>query len=493
MSVPVEAHGCTHLRGLSQFTKREQGGNRSDRFGRLFDQHLAPLFTDPRVLEDIGKLEGIMDGGELELSETVAVGQVFFGQFVDHDITLDVSSSFDRVVGSDAISNVRTPTLDLDCLYGGGPEATPHLYVQDGDFKGVKLITGETAADGLFKSHDLPRIGNVALIGDPRNDENRVVSQIQLAMIRFHNKVCDELHPKYPESKDRGKLFEAAREHVTWHYQWCVVHDFLVNMCGQPVVDQILATGRKFYKPKEPFIPVEFSVAAFRFGHSMVPMKVWTRDQFSPTEDDTAFDLFGDEMGKGFSPIGDLRAVCDMHELFLTHEGRPIQKASKMDAKLAKELLKLNMQIVGESEASLATRNLMRGQTHLLPSGEAVAAEMGVDQAQIDLVSDAIKAAAPDLAAGTPLWLYILKEAELIGRAVDGGSEPGEGLGPVGAQIVAEVIIGLIELDDRSWLSRNRNWRPETYADDPQIPIATVGNMLAYAQPELPEIAPLTS
>ena len=222
-----------------------------------------------------------MDGGKKkDRTKTVPVGQVIFGQFIDHDITLDVTSRFDRVNRPERITNQRTPVLDLDCIYGAGPEPHPFLYHNSGPFSGAKLLTGadEPGADAnasadLFRAPAVPDGGRgPAIIGDPRNDENRIVSQLQLGVIRFHNKICQDIHDK--TCQEREELFEEARREVTWHYQWAVVNDFLVHMCGAPVVSNVLSCGRKYYCGTEPFIPVEFSVAAYRFGHSMVPMRI---------------------------------------------------------------------------------------------------------------------------------------------------------------------------------------------------------------------------
>ena len=147
---------------------------------------------------------------------------------------------------------------------------------------------------------------------------------------------------------------------------------------------------------------------------------------------------------------------------------------------------------------------MVRGQSFLLPSGEAVAEELGRPEEEIEKISKAARKDEPGLGAGTPLWYYILKEAELIGREEPGTPEkrkgkgrkrspakntkPGEGLGPVGATLVAEVIIGLIELDPRSWLGANRNWHPETYAHDAGVEMSTVGNLLAYGSAEAPSV-----
>ena len=279
----TDHHGMKPLEGLNPYCSTSHYGEeqRDDRFGRMF-AHLPPAYTRPDILEEIGKINGPMDGkSSNDRTDSVPVGMIFFGQFLDHDITLDATTTFDSVIDNPGeIANVRTPTLDLDCIYGLGPEAQPYLYEQGGAFGGVKLLTGADNpgqnGSNTLHDHDLLRAPNGrAIIGDPRNDENRVISQIQLAIIRFHNHVADTLHAE--QGLEGHGLYEAAREQVAWHYQWAVVNDFLTAICGAPVVERVLGCGRQHYCGFAPYIPVEFSVAAYRFGHSMIPMKVQTR------------------------------------------------------------------------------------------------------------------------------------------------------------------------------------------------------------------------
>ncbi|MDY7099974.1 MAG: heme peroxidase family protein [Actinomycetota bacterium] len=461
-------HGMNEPPGLARFCSPDHEGEheaaRPGRFGRMFGGTLPPNYTRPDLLTLIGQKGGPMDGGPgSDRTDTVPVGQVFFGQFVDHDITLDVVSSLSRNQRAADTPNARTPTLDLDCIYGDGPEAQPYLY----DADGVKLLTGaDVPGAGVTQQNDLLRsVNGRAMIGDPRNDENRVVSQLQLGMIRFHNAMADKLAKK-PNGPSADELFEVTRREVTWHYQWCVVFDFLSAMCGRPVVEDILANGRTLYcHVSEPYIPVEFAVAAYRFGHSMVPMQLQVQLRGS------SYELFGNALGQGFSQVGQKEAIVDWHELFDTDADRIVQRAEKLDTKMASDLLALPF--VTSGERSLATRNLLRGNVFRLPAGEAVAelvaAATEVD-AQVDTVMDRVRSLSEDAVAGTsippidtgaPLWLYLLAEAEIIGRAEPGGGHnPGEGLGPVGARIVAETLIGLLELDEHSFLGANRNWMP---------------------------------
>lgn len=485
-----EHHGMKPLDGLSPYCSMSAYGHesegdplREDRFGRMF-KHLPPAYTRPDILAAIGRKDGPMDGKSKKVrTASVPVGMIFFGQFVDHDITLDASTTFDSVIDNPGeIANVRTPTLDLDCIYGLGPEAQPYLYSQSGVFAGAKLLTGEdNPAQGNLHEHDLLRGPNDrAIIGDPRNDENRIISQIQLAIIRFHNHVAEKIRANhddfgFAEAPGGHELYEAARRTTTWHYQWAVVNDFLAAICGRPVVERILGCGRRHYCGHTPFIPVEFSVAAYRFGHSMIPMEVQTR------KGEDALELFGTKLGRGFDKVSDPEAVVDWHELLFTDANRQVERAQKLDTKLAGDLLALPF--ITDAENSLATRNLLRGNAFLLPGGEKVAADIGCDQNQIDKVLKKVADLHGDLGAdGIPLWLYLLAEAEVIGRAETPTKNlPGEGLGPVGATIVAEVIIGLLEHDDHSYLGANRNWGPREEWN-------TLGKIITVAQPALPAI-----
>lgn len=465
-----EHHGMKTLAGLSKYCSHREGApSRDDRFGRMFPQ-LSPSYVQPSVLEAVGAAGGPMDSGSAKKrTKGVAVGMIFFGQFVDHDVTLDATTSFRQVVqDTGEIPNVRTPTLDLDCIYGLGPEAQPYLYATTGDFAGAKLLTGADSGAGGLADSDLARASNGrAVIGDPRNDENRIISQMQLAVIRFHNHVCDTLNSE--DGLKGAALYEAAREQTTWHYQWGVVTDFLVAICGAAVVEDILANGRKYYCGGIPYIPVEFSVAAYRFGHSMIPQQIQTQTG-GPNHD-----LFGSILGSGFKPLTDAAAVVDFHELFFTPAGRTVQKADRLDTQLAPILLALPF-IDPSDVNSLAVRNLLRGNTFQLPGGDRVAEWMERPAAELDKVRDKVETMGLSR-IGVPLWIYLLAEAEEIGRSeANGNRSQGEGLGPVGARIVAETIIGLLELDDHSFLGSNRNWKPRAEWD-------TIGKLLTAAQP----------
>ena len=464
-------HGMHSLNGIDAFCSPFHQRSPGESFGRMFN--LPPLSTYPGSLKNLGKQGGPMDGGTTSnRTSSVAVGDVFFGQFIDHDITLDVMSSLSSNTDITQLHNARSPSLDLDNIYGLGPEPQPYLYHSQGNFAGIKLLTGADLPNpSALEAADLIRsVHGRAIIGDPRNDENRVISQLQLAMINFHNRVVDDLSA----SHSGAELYELSREYTTWHYQWVVVHDFLVKMCGGAVVNDILGSGCKYYKPHfgDAYIPIEFSVAAYRFGHSMIPQKIQIQ------KNDSALELFGALLGSGFEPLADARGIVDWLELVHSNAGRNVQMAEKLDTKLAKDLLKLPF-IQAPSEQSLATRNLLRGQSFLLPSGENIAQAMQRPQAEIDTVTSNAQTVAGndiDLSTGTPLWFYLLAEAEFIGRETKPGQfDKGEGLGPVGARIVAETLVGLLEADSRSYMTVNRNWEPSD-----GVGVSTLGEMLSF-------------
>ena len=428
------------------------------KFGRMFN--LNPLYLNPIDLIELGKAGGIMDAGTgtTQLTNDIPLGMIFFGQFIDHDITLDATSSFSTINDPGQTTNFRTPNLDLDCIFGDGPEVSPFLYEQNT----LRLITGATnqnpGQNPAFAAHDLARTGQgTAIIGDPRNDENRTISQLQLAFIRFYNSVYNdvelELQALNPSNKE---IYEEARRLVTWHYQWIVLHEFLPLLCGPETVNTVLGMGRKFYLPKnEPFIPVEFSVAAYRFGHSMIAQN------FSLQQGGPSFNLFDPFVGIGFTPISDPQQIVEWQVLF-DFDGS-FQRAEKLDIKLASHLLSLPFVQGNANEKSLAIRNLMRSQSFLLPSGEIVAETIGRPAQEIQDVRQYLETLATadniDVGPGIPLWLYILAEADVIGKDANHAFS-GEGLGPVGGLIVAEVLIGLMELDPGAFLGSNRNWTP---------------------------------
>ena len=406
------------------------------RYGRMFPD-LEPLGTDPQVLMRAGSSGGVCDAAAAldELSAgaddaTEAAGWPFFGQLVAHDITAD-RSAVDAGTDPLALRNARAPKLNLEIIYSDGPVGSPFLF-DVGD--PVKFLLGPDGGD-------VPRNQQgVALIGDPRDDVHLFALSLHVALLRAHNRIVDRLRADgVPETE----VFDRARTTLTWYYQWIVVHDFLPRLVGADLVDEVLAKGGRWFapEPSHGFIPLEFADAAYRYGHGQI------RHTYRLVAGGPAVPLFPDLVG--FGPLPTNRRL-DLTQIFDVPGHPPAQRAKRLDGRLAASLIGLPEQVTGavgsDAYRSLAVRDLLRGETTRLPSGEAVAASMGVPA----LTPEQVGQAWPH---GTPLWFYILKEAEHLG---DGGDR----LGPVGGRIVAEVLIGLLRADPGSYLALKPDWQP---------------------------------
>jgi heme peroxidase len=452
------------------------------RFGRMFRTLPAAEF-DEKILLKLGQAMTAAadvptpeDQPDDEENSGISAGYTYLGQFIDHDLTFDPASSLERQNDPDALVDYRTPRFDLDSVYGRGPDDQPYLYRADGMH--MLLGTPLTGNDSDPKARALPR-GNPegneparALIGDPRNDENVIVSQLQAAFLRFHNRVVDFLG---------APAFEEAQRTVRWHYQWVVLNDFLPTIIGKDTWHAILphtAKGTtvledpprlKFYKPqKEAFIPVEFSVAAYRFGHSMVRpiyrLNAKMKDRLP------IFSTTGDSL-VGFRKTPDTLGID--WSLFFKMGPAPglgpkrVQPAYKIDTSLVNPLGTLPA-AVASNPSSLPQRNLLRGWRMGLPSGQEVAAAMGLhpipdDKLTVGKATEAdsknnpkLRDLSPLFEENAPLWYYILADAQ---QQFVNNSTPLH-LGPVGGRIVGEVFVGLMLADSHSFLRQNPLFQP---------------------------------
>jgi hypothetical protein len=391
----------------------------------------------------------------------IPAGYTYLAQFVDHDITFDPASKLQGDNDPRALANLRTPRFDLDSLYGSGPKDQPFLY--DWNSKrhpGVTLLVGASSGEGTITA-DLPRNQQGrALIGDARNDENLIVAQLHLLLIRFHNKVVDHVRAAEP-ALGSDTLLEKAQTLVRWHYQWIVMHDLLRRLVGDDVVVSAQAR-RDFYRFRgAPFMPIEFSAAAYRFGHSMV------RNDYTPNGllgRPVPIFAVGDNPGEldhlgGFRRLPVPLAIDWTFFYELTDEKPPSpdqpQHSRTINTALATRLFGLPASVSGKREA-LARLNLRRGRALGLPSGSAVARAMHVEpldeqQLLLDRLSADVR---KELLRAPPLWYYVLCEAESeLG-------DDGRHLGPVGGRIVAEVLTGLLEADPSSYLHAKAPWTP---------------------------------
>ncbi|OLE21218.1 MAG: peroxidase [Catenulispora sp. 13_1_20CM_3_70_7] len=398
------------------------------RYGRMFPDLPAASFDDDRLLA-LGMAGGVCDGGACDADSHVEAGQPFFGQYLAHDITAD-RSPLRTHADIDGLRNVRSPRANLEALYGGGPVGSPYLFDQDDPAKLLLAIGGR----------DLPRNQQgIALIGDPRNDVHAFMTGLQLAFIRAHNHLVDRLRGDGVAESD---LFEDARLALVWHYQWVILHDFLPTLVGPELTTSVLNNGPRFYRPHgEPFIPVEFADAAYRYGHSQI------KADYQLQEGGRRFPVFPDLAG--FRPLAAEHSV-DWRLLFDVPGQLPAQRAKPIDGQLPASLLRLPESITGtvdiDAYRSLAARDLQRGEGTGLPSGEAVARAVGAKPLT------RLQLALGDWQDETPLWLYIQREATI--------QSEGDRLGEVGGRIVAEVVVGIIRNDPESYLSSNPDWQP---------------------------------
>ncbi len=281
----------------------------------------------------------------------------------------------------------------------------------------------------------------IAIIGDPRNDSHMLMSRLHLALLRAHNRFVDEARLGGAANDD---LFHAATTQLRWHYQWIVLNDFLPGLVGQPLAEQVLREGPQWFRPgPSGFIPLEFADAAYRYGHAQIRHRYQLNPHTEPVP------LFPDLLG--FRPVPKERRV-DWTLFFDAPGARPAQRCKKIDGTMVRALIELPVAITGECEMedyhSLAVRDLQRGHGVGLPSGEALARHIGATP----LTEEQVGLTSAGWHGETPLWYYILREADACAG--------GDWLGPVGGRIVAEVLVGLIDSDPASYRRNNQEWRP---------------------------------
>src|SRR4051794_4975601 len=481
-------------------------------FDFLFpDLQKDPANLLPELTQTVSNLKqlsfAMVDLNQRGDDSPIPAAYTYFGQFVDHDITLEVqpadlppsaSGSMSALLAPDmapmpadqipkVLRNFRTGTLDLDNLYGPPAPRDPN----NGDKMLIGHVTNLNRTDpgfirppGKGDDNDLPREprsadilhDRAAMIGDPRNDENLIVAQLHLAFLKAHNRIVDE-----------GNSFEEARRILRQHYQHIIVHDFLKRVADPAVVDYILAEGAPWYDlTNRPFfVPLEFASAAYRFGHTMVRAAYNFNINFNfavaaadPARTAATLELLFTFTALSGS-LGFGAGTDTLPENWIIEweriigDGPTVNKARRFDPELSAlvngetkalfDLQTLQGTPEGGLAVRLAARNLLRGYRLRLPTGQAVATTLGLPV----LTPDEIRAAAPDqqqvLEAGgfldrTPLWFYILAEARHHG---------GDHLGPLGSTLVAGVLISLIRSSADSILDGSES--------PPPLPAPTAG------------------
>jgi hypothetical protein len=462
-------------------------------FGRMFRGLPAATFgtEEKESVTNLKKLATAMKGGDDapkdgkdDEESGIPALYTYFGQFIDHDLTFDPSSSLQKQNDPNALTDYRTPAFDLDSVYGRGPDDQPYMYNKDDHREfdlGVPLTGGAAGAQDLPRN---PRNGR-ALIGDPRNDENSIVSQFHGLFLRFHNRLLKE-----PDNKK--KSIEELQQIVRFHYQYVILNDFLPRIIHSEVLERLKVEGQYnkhklefFHWKNEPFMPVEFSVAAYRFGHSMVRPGYRLNDDtllpiFAPKGVPSLNGFVQMDVGRGIDWSRFIDLDLRPYDGTDAENKRRLQFAYRIDTSLVEPLSNLPPNISG---GSLAERNLVRGLMMRLPSGQTVAKAMGIVpiiDGEILIGSAVDKPGKPPVGILTvdgvfrencPLWTYILAEAmkhqASVPIPVTGKVEPVNTprLGPVGGRIVAEVFLGLMFGDKKSMLSLDPKWHPPDRAE----------------------------
>lgn len=445
------------------------------------------------------------DDASMADDSTIPAIFTYLGQFIDHDITAQT----DREIGISRIAtpdgnvmdltplpadevvhkliNGRRPQLDLDNVYGDGPGL------------GTGAHLGETEADILFDMHkrfrvvpvgagfDVPRQADgTAIIADMRNNENLNISQLHCAFLLFHNAVAAAL----PMALSDNERYITARRLVRWAYQYVVVNHYLRTVCDPVVVDDVLANGNRYYAPDSDtiFMPLEFSIAGFRFGHSMI------RPQYNLNMTHTGATALPLSQVLSVGSLLDASEKLQSQFLIQWHNFAEIaphpapQMARRIDPLISKDLGNLPFKLPGSTTIpagpllqQLARRNLLRSFLLSIPTGQSVADAMDIKPLSpahlTDGVSSAISAAliGGGFETATPLWYYVLQEANY--------QQHGNHLGAVGSRIVAETLIGLLRKDRSSYL--NNLMDPAVTAAGINVAtghvIATIGDLFTFA------------
>ncbi|MBC7807786.1 MAG: hypothetical protein H7145_16760 [Akkermansiaceae bacterium] len=466
-------------------------------------------------------------------NSTIPPVYTYWGQFLDHDLTAntDRNSEISDITKPDLapldpsfvvenLKNLRQPTVNLDSVYGDGPTFAGQPPTQAGSFySGIKFKIGTASTNAGIGGvrippvddlkRDLPRVNKIAQIADARNDENLIIAQLHTAFLRFHNAAVDWVRDYEPEhATNPVQHFERAQQLTRWQHQWLVINDFLDTMALPGIADEVLYRGAEHYYPMgDPFMPLEFSVAAYRFGHTMVRAAYDHNRNFgrpgpegnTPLLPNSPFNLLFAFTGNGFpnpflgqADVLPFNWIIEWDRFVDKGSSVPDHFARKIDTQLAPPLKDLVNEgnLVEEADPDkkvdivailkgLARRNLLRGYLLSIPTGQSVAEAMGIAPLTPEELtqggSDTLKQVLTDngFLERTPLWYYVLKEAEVRAN--------GNSLGELGSRIVCETIIGQLRYDQTSYLNVPGGWDPGKGVRLPDgKPVVTIGGFIRF-------------
>jgi len=418
----------------------------------------------------------------------------YFGQFIDHDITAEATTdpSLSDIFGDDlkpverdevrtGIFNQRTGRMDLEPRCGSGwshhsttrkagrcvqsniLETKPEIFCAFQDFCVQILVMHHVSLKPSLRPFQM--------------------TSKNLAFLRLHNRMVATVQRR---AGDEDAVYGWAREQVTLHYQWLVVHHYLARICDEKTLQFIMQEKSPVYRAfrsrckladdRHMPMPIEFSAGAFRMGHSMVRPDYDWNEHFgrgaNPMLERAPFDEMFRFTANSTQKLGTpMRGAPTLPSNWLADWSRLLGPVSthadrstrKMDTFIADPLHKMITSEKGKQ--NLPSRNLRR----------SVKLNVPVAQTLIDGFKDEFNIHIPHLSKGqltsgttgnelrkggfddaTPLWFYVLKEAEVCNG--------GERLGPLGTHLVAGTILGLLWEDETSVLHRpgsiDGRWHP---------------------------------
>ena len=470
------------------------------RFIRIFPK-LPALVLKRKIAADLGNL---MVSEKDRNDSNMPAGYTYFGQFVDHDITRDDTSGLEDTrevdllpISPDELKQSRSPSLDLDSVYGkptAGGDNSP--LVDSVRFSFAKTAQSEGGGHSNKKlPYDIHRGENIVKIPDNRNDENLAVSQTHALWMRFHNNVANTL-----KDQTDPDLFIKTKNCVIKHYQYIVIHDF-VRRFTDPEVFEAVFTDKQvkiFHSiPGENIgMPLEFSGAAYRFGHSLVREEYdWNLNfntgngsaaNFKPaSKEGPNLSLFTFTTAGGF--LRDTRPlpsnwIINWENFFEIKDSDP-QKAKAIDPFLSSGMRNIP---TATTPLNLAAANLRRSSILGLPSGQDTAKAMKVPSLTKKEVIQNLPSKMgkfiqdQGLDIRTPLWFYILQEANV--------QNGGKTLGKVGSYIICETFRALIMGSKPSVIVEN--WTPSDVLE-PGKEINSIPKLIKWINGKEPIINPL--
>lgn len=442
-------------------------------FGRLFPP--TPSIVAPAALEVLAaSTESRRTPIRLTSGDAAPAGYTYFGQFIDHDLTHD-RTPLDRAADTppEKIRNFAGGRLDLHHLYGDGPDSARHRHLYESDGASFRLGPNRSPTSVRF---DFPLDAEgFPATADHRNLENLILRQLCVVFLRLHNLAVREI----PESLGAAERFRRARDRTVFQYQWLVLHDYLPHIIAPDVYTALVRRSEYLidWQTRGFAIPVEFSQAAFRFGHSMV------RETYDLNHDQ--FEIPLTALMANPDQLGSLptEQAIEWRSFFSTL-GTP---AMLIDTAIVPSLFRLpdlrlhrhRGETTSPSPMQLPLRTLQRGALTRLASGQQVARALDLRVLTEPDIRKQNAAAwellcALGLQNDTPLWYYTLLEAE--------AQQNGRRLGAIGSRLVAETIAGCLTTDADSFLNRcGRAWTPPPWRmrRDQSVAITQVGHVPA--------------